>query len=121
MTNDTNSSTFSNEAWEDYLIGGIFLATTVIVFIFYTPCLIVMVRNKELWKSSCIRVSCSIGFTVLFECVPQIMFNMGIADMVNVFTHGTYAMCTILRLEHTLPPRFELKEEIDKCSSLQCQ
>ena len=37
----------------------------------------------------------------------QIMFNMGIADMVNVVTQGIYAVCTMLRLEHTLPPRFE--------------
>ena len=50
------------------------------------------------------------------------MFNMGIADLASACTHGTYAMCTILRLEHTLPLRFESKREtVDKCSSLQCQ
>ena len=59
MSNNTNSSApaFSNEVWEDYLIGGIFLATTVIALVLYMPCLIVMARNKELWKYSCIRVS----------------------------------------------------------------
>ena len=35
------------------------------------------------------------------------MFNMGIADLLNALTQGIYAMCTILRLEHTLPSRFE--------------
>ena len=71
MTNDTNLSApaFSNEAWEDYLVGGIFLATTVIVFVLYTPCLIAMVRNKELWKNSCIRVSYIIALTLSLECV----------------------------------------------------
>ena len=50
MSNDTNSSSsaFGNEAWEDHLIGAIFLVTTVTIFVFYTPCLIAIVRNKEL-------------------------------------------------------------------------
>ena len=39
--------------------------------------------------------------------LTQIMFHMGIADLVNVYGQSIYAVCTILHLEHTLPPRFE--------------
>ena len=47
-------------------------------------------------------------YVVVGMCyLAQIMFNMGIADMVNICGQGVYAMCSILRLEHTLPPRFE--------------
>ena len=57
MPNDTNSPAFSTEAWEDYLIGGIAFTSAAIIIVFYTPCMVAMVRNKELWKHSCIRVS----------------------------------------------------------------
>ena len=54
--------------------------------------------------------------------LAQIVFNLRIADLVNVCMHGIYALCTIWRLEHTLPPRFECaREAFVKCSSLQCQ
>ena len=50
------------------------------------------------------------------------MFYMGIADLVNALTHDIYAVCTISRLKHTLPPMFvSNKEAIDKCLFLQCQ
>jgi len=37
-------------------IGGIFTLTSVLIAVAYVPCLIAMKNDKELWKSSCIKV-----------------------------------------------------------------
>ncbi len=43
--------------WPDIIVGFIFTFTCVAVVIIYIPCLVVMRREVDMWKFSCIKVS----------------------------------------------------------------
>jgi hypothetical protein len=41
---------------EDVIVGVSYFISSVVVGLFYLPCMIVMVKVNDLWKNSCIKV-----------------------------------------------------------------
>jgi hypothetical protein len=56
FANATVTVTGGSTTVEDVVIGSLYLVTAVAFTLINLPCLYVMVREKDLWKNSCIKV-----------------------------------------------------------------
>jgi hypothetical protein len=53
---------------EDVIIGFLYFISCVIIAALYLPCMIVMVKVKDLWKNACIQVCVCVNEIVSSYC-----------------------------------------------------
>lgn len=90
MSNVSSAYEYAHPLIKDILIGGGMFFTCLLIAISYVPCLLAMWRYNDLWRHSCIKL----------------MFNMGVADLINVGGQGVYALVTMLRLQPYFSDRY---------------
>lgn len=82
---------------ENYVIASIYLLISLVTIVLYIPCLFVISNHRVLKKHSCFRVWEKIQKDYL-----QLMFHMGLADLVNVIVQAIYASLTLFQRIETL-------------------
>lgn len=96
MVNSTDY-VYPNSPVTDALIGGGYFLASVVIGMVYLPCLAAM-RYEDMWKHSCIKVPVKAYSDCLMSTL-QLMYHMGIADMINMSGHCLYGFVTLFRLQ----------------------
>lgn len=86
---------------ENRIIGGVNLLSCILFFALNIPCMVVMRTKSSLWKHSCFQVRIKEEAPLIY-CF-QLMFHMGVADIINTGTHAFFASFSLFDAVNHIP------------------